>query len=50
VIPMKVEMGGQLAELNVARVCPAAKSDVIMSVNKPRPVFMSFVAETARER
>ena len=32
-IPMKVEMGGQLAELNVARVCPAAKSDVSGDIN-----------------
>ena len=30
-IPMKVEMGGQLAEL--MRVCPAAKSDVSGDMN-----------------
>ena len=30
-IPMKVEMVGQLAELNVARVCPAAKSELDIS-------------------
>ena len=32
-IPMKVEMVGQLAELNVARVSPAAKSDVSGDIN-----------------